>query len=92
MVRTGNDVSSGDVINPFFPSFTFEVDLQTGTLLEDSTLTHRYLWLVYRQRDNQRIEGLVPEGDLCSIVALFGRSQVVAKSILHSIDAYARLT
>ncbi len=45
-------------------------------LLEDSKLTHRYLWLVYRQFENERIEGLFPEDTICSLTSLLGRSQV----------------
>ena len=43
------------VVNPFLPSFTFDVDTAKGELRKNSGLTHRYLWLAYKQYNNERV-------------------------------------
>ncbi len=70
-------MSRGDVVNSFLPSFTFDFDPIESRLLEDSKTSHRYLWLVYRQFNNERIEDFFPEESICSLNALLGRSQLL---------------
>lgn len=73
----GNNVSKGDVVAEYLPSFTFFVDLESGTILEDPSLNHRYLWLVFAQNGRLEAPHFPP---LCSAEGLAARGTVVRRT------------
>lgn len=65
-------MEQGEEVITFLPSFTFDFDPARG-IIEDSTLTHRYLWLVYQQSGPLNLE---PEGDFCQPEKIGARQKV----------------
>ena len=70
----GNDVKKGNQVNAYMPSFTFDYDEEKGVILKNSTLTHRYLWLVYEQPNGEL--NLEKEENICSPKSLTARTIV----------------
>ncbi len=73
-------------MNPFLPSFTFDVDTAKGELRKNSGLTHRYLWLAYKQYNNERVRKSVSVSNKIIIQKVKNTFQIPEDQLIFEDD------